>query len=565
MLSHVDALGHRAAPEDLREVAVHSDLALGNIIVSGDRIVVLDFAMAKRGTRLHDLTRLAVQLDLLSVKPQFGSRVIRRLQLAVLEGFDPALRMDRPMFRLLTLLHRVNHLTTLSVNRFSPAEAVYNALVRRRHRRWIAAELAGGIDGPELPVSGRAGGVSLPPLQTARHVGGRSGEPRPLSPAHGRRAPAASPGRACQCRSPGAGRGAAPARQRLAAAAPRRAAVNGREISAGRARTDGDDAAVRRAVRAATRGHAAATPRWRASIGSSSSAGNSSTGRDIDWQADPVSGRHWPPVYHADVPVHGGDVGYGDVKHVWELSRQQYLIDLGKAHYLTGSDDDLDAIRRLVRSWVAGIPYATGVNWSCALEPAFRAWSWLWAYHLTAGALDDDFHVEWLQALHDHGRFLARHLEYYSSPYNHLIGEASALYALGVCFPEFADAAGWRRQGRSVLESRLDTQFYADGGSVEQSTFYHHATAGFYLLSMLLGRENGEEFSPRGRGRRRARDRVQHAARAARREDAGHRGRGRREADTDGASAVLGFPALPGDWRRHVRPARFQDGGRPLP
>ncbi len=150
LLSHVDALGHTAAPEDLHEVAVHSDLALGNVIVSGTRIVVLDFAMAKRGTRLHDLTRLAVQLDLLSVKPQFGSRVIRRLQLAVLEGFDPALRMDRPMFRLLTLLHRVNHLTTLTVNRFSPAEAVYNALVRRRHRRWIAADLARGTGGPEI-------------------------------------------------------------------------------------------------------------------------------------------------------------------------------------------------------------------------------------------------------------------------------------------------------------------------------------------------------------------------------------------------------------------------------
>jgi hypothetical protein len=46
-----------------------------------------------------------------------------------------------------------------------------------------------------------------------------------------------------------------------------------------------------------------------------------------------------------------------------------------------------------------------------------------------------------------------------------------------------------------VLESRLATQFYADGGSVEQSTFYHHATTGFYLLAALLGRINGEELS----------------------------------------------------------------------
>ena len=217
---------------------------------------------------------------------------------------------------------------------------------------------------------------------------------------------------------------------------------------------------------------------------------------EIDWQADPVSGRRWPATYHAAVPVHGGDVGYGDVKHVWELSRQQYLIDLGKAVFLTGNSDDLGALRALVSSWIRGNPYATGVNWSCALEPAFRGWSWLWAYYLSMNELDDEFHLEWLQSFYDHGRFLHRHLEHFSSPYNHLIGEASTLFALGHCFQEFHEARGWRRVGRAVLEDRLRDQFYEDGGSVEQSTFYHHATVGFYLLAGLIGRRNGDELSP---------------------------------------------------------------------
>jgi uncharacterized heparinase superfamily protein len=219
-------------------------------------------------------------------------------------------------------------------------------------------------------------------------------------------------------------------------------------------------------------------------------------GKQIDWQADPVTGRSWPSLYHADVPVHGGDIGYGDVKYVWELSRQQYLIDLAKAWFLTGNADDLHAMQRLVESWIHGNPYATGVNWACALEPAFRAWSWLWAYHSTADALDDRFHIEWLQSFYDHARFIAAHMEHYSSPYNHLIGEASALYALAVCFPEFHDAPSWKRLARSVLETRLVEQFYDDGGSVEQSMFYHHATLGFYLLVDVLARENGETTAP---------------------------------------------------------------------
>lgn len=218
-------------------------------------------------------------------------------------------------------------------------------------------------------------------------------------------------------------------------------------------------------------------------------------GNQIDWQADPVSRRPWPAVYHADVPVHGGDVGFGDVKHVWELSRQQYLIDLGKSWFLTRNREDAREIEALVRSWIAGNPYATGVNWACALEPAFRVFSWLWAYNLSIDSLEERFHVEWVQAFYDHGRFLERHLEMYSSPYNHLVAEAAALYMLGACFPEFRDADRWRRKGRAVLEDRLDEQFYTDGGSVEQSTFYHHATVGFYLLAGLLARQTGDDLS----------------------------------------------------------------------
>jgi uncharacterized heparinase superfamily protein len=219
-------------------------------------------------------------------------------------------------------------------------------------------------------------------------------------------------------------------------------------------------------------------------------------GEQIPWQSDPATGRPWPSVYHADVPVHGGDVGFGDVKHVWELNRQQFMIDLGKAWFLARRREDLDAVHRLVRSWIEGNPYATGVNWACALEPAFRVFSWLWAYHLTCQDLEDDLHIAWLTSFHDHGRFIARHLEHYSSPYNHLMGEAAALYMLGACFPEFRASSRWRRLGRAVIEGRLAEQFYADGGSVEQSFFYHHATVGFLILACLTARSVGEEMPP---------------------------------------------------------------------
>ncbi len=219
-------------------------------------------------------------------------------------------------------------------------------------------------------------------------------------------------------------------------------------------------------------------------------------GRDIPWQEDPVTRRPWPSRYHADVRVHVGDVGCGDVKHVWELSRMQFLVDLGRSVFVDDDRASLESLQSLVRSWMAGNPYATGVHWSCALEPAFRAFSWMWAYALTWDALDEAFHLEWLEGFLDAGRFLERHLEHDTSPFNHLIGEAAALYMLGATFPEFRDAERWRAVGRRVLEGRLAEQFYADGGTSEQSTFYHHATVGDYLLAGLTARRIGEDLSP---------------------------------------------------------------------
>jgi hypothetical protein len=221
-------------------------------------------------------------------------------------------------------------------------------------------------------------------------------------------------------------------------------------------------------------------------------------GAEIDWNADPVTGAAWPRVYHAQVPIHHGDRGYGDVKYVWELNRQQFLIDLGKSYFLDGVSEHAAEARRLVAHWRQHNPYGVGVNWSCALEPAFRALSWLWAYHFSVDdpALTVSEHDAWLKGFYEHGAFLSRHLEYYSSPYNHLIGEATVLYLLGVIFREFRDAASWRRLGADVLESRIATEFHRDGGSVEQSTFYHHATLGFYLLALIVGRRNGDAWSP---------------------------------------------------------------------
>lgn len=141
VLRHIANLGAAIAPEEFRQVSVHSDLSLGNLIVSGSRIVVLDFAMRQLDTWLHDVTKVFLQVGLLSVKPHVTGGVIAQLQSALLEGFDPSLTADRPLFRLIMLLHRVNHLSALYMNRAGFVQQLYNRAVGRRHLGAIAAEL----------------------------------------------------------------------------------------------------------------------------------------------------------------------------------------------------------------------------------------------------------------------------------------------------------------------------------------------------------------------------------------------------------------------------------------
>jgi aminoglycoside phosphotransferase (APT) family kinase protein len=141
VLDHLDRLAAQVPDAELADVIVHADLAPGNILIAAGRVVVLDFAMVQRGSALHDISRLYLQLDILRAKPTFRPAVIRALQEALLQAFDPTLTPARPLFRYLSMLHRVNHLATLSLARERFPGGMMSGRVRRLHQRWIEHEL----------------------------------------------------------------------------------------------------------------------------------------------------------------------------------------------------------------------------------------------------------------------------------------------------------------------------------------------------------------------------------------------------------------------------------------
>ena len=121
----------------LRLTAVHGDFSMSNIMFDGTRVVAIDFSRFGIGSTYYDVSRLYHQLGLLLHKPWFLPSTVARLRRALLNGYDPSLRADEPMFRLFSIQHLLCH--WLGLLKTSPRASWqvrgFNWWVGYRHRR----------------------------------------------------------------------------------------------------------------------------------------------------------------------------------------------------------------------------------------------------------------------------------------------------------------------------------------------------------------------------------------------------------------------------------------------
>ena len=204
------------------------------------------------------------------------------------------------------------------------------------------------------------------------------------------------------------------------------------------------------------------------------------TGPEIHWRKDYLNGPETERQYFRLVPYLDA-ARAGDHKVVWEINRHQHLVLLAQLYQFDRDPIFLDEIWRQLESWLDANPFQRGINWTSALEVAFRALSWIWIHHLVGNEMPAPLRERFLLALMHHGRHLEVNLSYYFSPNTHLLGEAVALHAIGVLFPQFPLAPQWRETGSRVVSEQLHAQVRDDGAHFEQSTYYH-----VYALDMFL-------------------------------------------------------------------------------
>ena len=212
----------------------------------------------------------------------------------------------------------------------------------------------------------------------------------------------------------------------------------------------------------------------------------------IDWHLDRVHGKRAPrKPWHKMAYLNFSEVG--DSKVTWELNRHQHFVTLAKAYRLSGNEKFAAEIFTQWKHWHAENPYPIGTNWASSLEVGFRSLSWIWMYQLLQGsaALPDEFHKEWLHAQAANGRHLETYLSTYFSPNTHLLGEAVALFFIGVMCPELPQAECWKKLGWEVTRKQAERQVQPDGMHFEQSTYYHVYALDFFLHAGLLALING--------------------------------------------------------------------------
>jgi hypothetical protein len=209
------------------------------------------------------------------------------------------------------------------------------------------------------------------------------------------------------------------------------------------------------------------------------------TGPAIHWRCDYSSRLETGTAYFRRIPYLDATRA-GDHKNIWELSRHQHLVLLAQAHLFSGRQDFLAEIVRQLENWLAENPFQRGINWSSALEVAFRALSWIWIDRLVGDRFDPSFRRRFLEGLNWHGLHLHANLSYYFSPNTHLLGEAVALHAIGCLYPQFPHAKRWETTGATVVRNELDRQVLADGCHFELSLYYHVYALDMFLFHAIL-------------------------------------------------------------------------------
>ena len=214
-------------------------------------------------------------------------------------------------------------------------------------------------------------------------------------------------------------------------------------------------------------------------------------GTDVAWNRDPLTHADWPVAFQDRIAFRNAD-DIGDVRTTWELNRQQWLVTVAQAWFLSETPRYGQELTRLLQSWGRNNPIDVGVNWISSMEAALRIHSWLWIAFYSCGQAGATAALSsfLLKGIVQHARHVEGNLSRHSSANNHLLIESGTLAMVGILLPELRDSNRWLRKGLDLLKRELPRQVRRDGFSAEQSVHYHCFVLEMLMQLVILGKKN---------------------------------------------------------------------------
>ena len=220
---------------------------------------------------------------------------------------------------------------------------------------------------------------------------------------------------------------------------------------------------------------------------------------DMSWDQAPDTKGQWPRKFFRSIAFRPGNP-IGDIRVSWEPARLQHLVALGliarhSADHI--QERALSVIETHLLSWMKWNPFLQGIHYISVMECGLRILAICHSLDLIRKLLSVS-HPIWdtvLRLVRDHASLIARRTSQYSSRGNHTVAEACGLVYAGLLFPEMRHASDWYSLGITLLEEEATRQLLVDGGSVEQSMWYHAFVVDLYGLTLCLLDHHGRRVS----------------------------------------------------------------------
>jgi len=180
-------------------------------------------------------------------------------------------------------------------------------------------------------------------------------------------------------------------------------------------------------------------------------------GKNIDWDANPTGDREWNCLLHRHSHIHRLAI-------TWFHTRNKKYSREAVAQLLDWIKD------KPVRSSNSIKKSSAGNAWR-SLEAGIRMNYWLGIFYflMESEEFDVEARIAMLKSFVEHGRYLIIN----HTNGNWLITESTGLAYLGIMFPEFREAAGWKKTALQRLDRELEKQVYPDGAQHELTPHYH--------------------------------------------------------------------------------------------